>query len=184
MTTEHDDFVFLVGTGNFRDGVVGGGAFGILLVLNVEAQGYGGAVGKKARNAAVIFIAHHQRGDRAGPVVGGVLLRDDDAVGASCIVDAGQGSVVDEELIDLAGNFLARQLAFGQLGLLGELERFGILGVEARLPFVFGTAHGGRVHVLGHLDVLSYEDDCAANFVLHGIQVGVELGLRGLLGFG
>ena len=94
VASEHDDFIFLVRAGNFSNGVIGGGAFGVLLVLNVYAEGDGGTVGDEAGDAAVVFVTHDECGDGAGPIVGPVLLGNDDAVSAACIVDANECTVV------------------------------------------------------------------------------------------
>ncbi len=107
MATEHDDFVLFVRAGNFRDGVVGGRAFGIFPVLDVHTQSNGSAVREQARDAAIILIAHHERRNGPGRIVGGVLLGDDDAVSAAGVVDADESARIHEELINFARDFRA-----------------------------------------------------------------------------
>ena len=180
MPAEHYDFVLLVAARNFSNRVVSRGAFGILLVLNVDAQGHRRAVIHDSRNAPVVFIAHHQRGDRPGRIVGAVLLRDDHAVRAARVVHAHQCAVVHQELVHLPRNFRARQLAFRQLGLLRKI-RARSFGIESRFPFIFRPPHRRWMHVFRHFPVLADENNRSAHFVFHGIQIRIEFRLRRLL---
>src|SRR5260370_19784676 len=183
MASQHDDLVFLVGAGNFSNRVISGRAFGVLFVLDVDAQSYYCPISKKPRDSAIVFIAHHQRRHRPGPIVSAVLLRDDDAVRSARIIDPRQRPVVHKKLVHLARNFRPRQLSLGKLWLLRKAKRAWILGIEARFPFVFGTAHRRWVHVLVYLHMLSHEHDRAANLVLHGIQISIKLRLLRLFWF-
>ena len=183
VAAEHDDFVFFVRARNFADGVVRGCTLRIFLVLDVDAQGDRHAVVHDPGNAAVVVVAHHERRHGASPVVSAVLLGDDDAVRAAGVVHANECAVVHQELIDLPRDLLAVQLPFRKFLWFGKPERARILRIETRLPFVLGTAHGRGIHVLGDFHMLPYEDDRAADFVFHRIQIGVEFGLCWLFRF-
>ncbi len=59
MAAQHDHFVGFVRAGNFGDGVVRGLAFGIDAIDDVEFERDISAVGEHARDAAIVFVAHH-----------------------------------------------------------------------------------------------------------------------------
>ena len=80
VAAEHHDFVLLVGAGNLRDRVVGGPPFRIHRVDDVELELDRRAVGEDARDAAVVFVAQHDRRHRLREIVGAVVERDDLAV--------------------------------------------------------------------------------------------------------
>ena len=69
VPAEHDDFVGLVGARNFRDDVVARPSLGMGAIDDVELELDGAAVGEQAPDAAVVLVAHHDRGRRLRHVV-------------------------------------------------------------------------------------------------------------------
>src|SRR5260370_858853 len=61
MAAEHAVFGFLVAAGDLRDGVIGRVPLWVPLVRDVEAERPRRSVGKRARDAAVIVVAHDER---------------------------------------------------------------------------------------------------------------------------
>ena len=100
MAAEHHDFIGLVGAGNLRDGVVGRLALRIDAVLDVELERHGRAVGQNARDAAVVFIAHHDGRQVLRQVVGRAVERANLAVLAARVVDAHGRAARQEPSVD------------------------------------------------------------------------------------
>ena len=68
----------------------------------------GRAVGQHARDAAVVFVAHHDGRHRLGHVEGAVVEGADLAVLAAGVVDAADRAGGDQELIELFGDLRGR----------------------------------------------------------------------------
>src|SRR5580658_10351307 len=108
VTAVHHHFVGLVGAGQLTHHVVDRAPGGIELVVDVDPQNYRDVVnGRRAVDASVVLVAHHQRGQVG--VVGGLVvtrggLLNDDAIGTAGIRHLDQGAVLDQKLVHLLSN--------------------------------------------------------------------------------
>src|SRR5579862_8337699 len=141
MGAEHDDFIFLVGTGNFGDGVV---LHGIVIVESIDDVQFERDVLfflQKACDAAPVLGGHRELGNcgRLAGFVGASGLDEHGAAagGAAAVVDDRKNFFVGEELVHVfdqlpalgklghaRGRTFAGNLVFGGLGQLIVAENF------------------------------------------------------------
>ena len=153
MAAEHDDFVGLIGAGNFGDHVIRGLALGEALVEDVELQSDGFAIGEEAIDSAVVFIAEHDGGGGFGEIEGAVVEGADLAVLARRVVDAHEGFVGDQPFIDLlidlrGGEFAGLGGVHAAAAAEAAASGVGIGGIELFLDglVVAAQGRGGEVH--------------------------------------
>src|SRR6185503_17956117 len=109
MPAQHHHFVFLISARNFSNRVVSRAAFRVGAIDYVELKLYSSAVGKYARDAAIIFVAHNKRRQRFREVVSAIAEGAYLAVLAPRVVHANERAVFNQELINLFVRLRARQ---------------------------------------------------------------------------
>src|SRR6267142_4682840 len=109
MSSQHDHFVGLVGSGNFRDRIVGSFTLGVVAVDYVELQRNLSGICQKSRDAAKIFITHDHRRDYFIDVKSAIVESPYLTVFAACVVDAHQSAISFEKLVELFINLPVRQ---------------------------------------------------------------------------
>ena len=105
VRAEHDDFIFLVGAGNFGDGVVLHGVVVVESVGDVQFEGDVFFLLQQAGDAAPVLGGHGELRDGGGfaGLVGSAGLDENGAAagGAAAVVDDGQNFFVGEELVQI-----------------------------------------------------------------------------------
>ena len=105
VRAEHDDFIFLVGAGNFGDGVVLHGVIVVESVGDVEFEGDILFLLEQASDAGPVLGGHRELGDGGGltGLVGAAGLYEDGAAagGAAAVIDDGENFFVGVELVEI-----------------------------------------------------------------------------------
>ncbi len=130
---EHDDFIFLVGAGDFGDGVVLHEVIVVESVDDVELERDVFFLLQEAGDAGPVLGGHGELRNRGGfaGLVGSAGLNEDGATagGAAAVVDDGENFFVGEELVEIflelaaarelghaEGRALAGDFVLGSLG--------------------------------------------------------------------
>src|SRR5215813_11268867 len=111
MSAQHDHFVLFISPRDLRDGVVGGFAFGIPMIDDVELELDWSAVRKNTSDPSVIFIAHHDSWKRLGSIEGSIVESTDLTMLAASIIDSDQRAACNQKLIELLIYLTSRWLA-------------------------------------------------------------------------
>ena len=113
VRAQHDDFIFLVGAGNFGDGVVLHGIVVVEGVGDVQFEGDVFLLLQQARDAGPVLERHGELRDGGGlaGLVGSAGLHKHGAAAGSlaAVVDHGQNFFVGEELVQILDELLALQ---------------------------------------------------------------------------
>src|SRR5580658_2597456 len=92
MAAEHDDFIGLIGAGNFRDSVVAGLALGINMIDDIELELHIVAIRDQPFDAPVIVVAEDYGGNGLRDIVSAMRLGHNDSLASRGIVNAEQSA--------------------------------------------------------------------------------------------
>src|SRR5437773_2107544 len=101
MSSQHDHLVGLVGSGNFRDGIVRSLTLGVIAVDDVEFQCNLSGICQKSRDAAKILVTHDYSGDNFIDVKSAIVESPNLTMFATSVVDAHHSAIRFEKLIEL-----------------------------------------------------------------------------------
>ncbi len=112
VSAEHDDFIFLVGAGNFGDGVVLHGVIVVEGVGDVQFERDVFLLLQQTGDASPVLRSHGELRNGSGfaGFVGSAGLDEDGATagGATAVVDDGENFFVGEELVESFWNWRRR----------------------------------------------------------------------------
>src|SRR5215510_1896528 len=187
MSSQHYHFVFFVSARDLRNGVVGGFAFGIPVINDIELKLDRSAVRKNTSNPSVIFVTHHYGRKRFCGVECSIVKSADLTMLTARIIDSDQCAACNQELIQLLIYLSGCQFARFRLLRLpawstSALARVWIVWVVTLLRLLVFLSARGRINCDRDNLCFSGQDNLAVHFVFLAIQVSRELLLRRLFG--
>ena len=176
VPAQHHDLIAFVSSGNLGDRVVRRVSVRIGGVGDVELERDGRAVGKNARHTAVVFIAHHDRGNHFRDVIRRIVERRDLAELPSGIVDAQCGAVRQQKLVDAPIDLRPRHGRKRGLRLAATATLRGIrIRIVASAKSGVVDACRPRFEPGCHGDGAAGEHDLPFDLCADAVQIGGEL---------
>ena len=177
VSAKHHHFRLLVRARDFRDHVVRRLALGIGLVDDVELEFDHAVVVEEPADPAIVLVSQHHARNRLREVEGAIVEGADLAVFASCVVEADERAVRDQELIDDLGNLVGGEaggVRSRRRSGVAERRGRGVVEVEAPAHLLVVAARARWIQGHRHLRGRAHEDDHALHLRLEGVERGAE----------
>ena len=176
VPAQHHDLIAFVSSGNLGDRVVRGVTVRIGGVGDVELERDRRAIGKNARQTAVVFIAHHDRGNHFRDVIRRIVEGRDLAEFPSGIVDAQCGAVRQQKLVDAPIDLRPRHGWERGLRLAATATLRGIrIRIVASAKSGVVDACRPRFEPGCHADGAAGEHDLPFDLCADAVQIGGEI---------
>src|SRR5688572_20472424 len=121
MSSQHDHFVRLVGSGNFSNRIVGNLTLGVVAVYYIELQYNISLISQNARYAAVVLITHYYRGHNFSDIKRAIVESANLSMFSPRVVDAHHDAICFEKLVELFIDLPPRQ--YSTVGRWGRRRR-------------------------------------------------------------